>query len=209
MAKYYVRYPKNKLIEGKNLILFSELREALPKISLNDEISRKEKQHNVYHNIFKPLIIITASQLWSSFPLSWKFLLKPSTLTHPNHKASEQCCCSWGRCPYKCQLPADQWFPWSEPMFKSTYCNMLLLCLCLFPARTDHHVHDLLTSFLKVDMCSHILPKISSSKFLILIRLFILIERPNSPLKQCLPNFNVHIHHWGIYFMNAALVQSV
>lgn len=58
--------------------------------------------------------------------------------------------------------------------------------------------------FLKIGRYSHILPKISSSKFLILIRLFILIERPNSPLKQRLSNFNVHIHHWGIHFTNTA-----
>lgn len=67
------------------------------------------------------------------------------------------------------------------------------------------HVHkDLLTSFFKLGVYFHILPKISSSKFLILTRLFILIERPNSPLKQCLSNLNVHIHYWRIQFVNTA-----
>lgn len=80
MAKYYVRYPKNKLIEGKNLILFS----ALPKISLNDEISRKEKQHNVYHNIFKPLIIITASYR------QFSFILEISTQAQHTHSLKPQ-----------------------------------------------------------------------------------------------------------------------
>lgn len=76
--------PKNKLIEGKNLILFSELREALPKISLNDEISRKEKQHNVYHNIFKPLIIITASYR------QFSFILEISTQAQHTHSLKPQ-----------------------------------------------------------------------------------------------------------------------
>lgn len=87
-----------------------------------------------------------------------------------------------------------------KPMFKSTHCNGLLLCLCLCRTYWLHAHKDLLASFLRVNMYSHILPKISSSKILILSRSFILVERANCPLKQCLPNFYVHIHHWGDTF---------
>lgn len=90
-----------------------------------------------------------------------------------------------------------------QPMFMSTHCIMLLLCLCfLFSTYWLPMHNDLLTSFLKLGMYSHILPKNLSFKFIILIRLSILIERPNRPLKQCLSNFYVNIHHWGIHFTN-------
>lgn len=138
-------------------------------------MSREERQHN-YHNIFKPLIIVTA--FWQ-FSYLGNFY---SSQTHWLTQTTKQAMLLWmgRRCPYNANyLRISISLEW-QPIFDLIHCNIFLICLCFVPSTYWHPAHrDLFTSFLKLKtVYLHILPKISYSMFLILIRLFILIERP-------------------------------
>lgn len=122
------------------------------------------------------------SQLLGNF-LILEISTQVNTLTHSNHKKKGILLCQGRRCPYNAN------YLWISSFIRVVayvqFNSLQNISIMPFMLGTYwHHIHkDLLTNLLNLDTFPHILPKISSPMFLILIRLFILIERPQKSPK--------------------------